>query len=366
VNNALILLYHRIANSERDPQALCVRPSHFAEHLSVLRRSYNPRSLRDLHLRLKDGGLLRGWVAVTFDDGYADNLEVARPALEDADIPATVFIVSGQIGSSQAFWWDELDRTLLVPEVLPETLELKGHDWKYNCSLDVHEAVEDADTDTSRNVTKRFADGRYQAYRDLMRLLRTFGSSEREAVLAELRAWSGVDAAVEPALRALDPDGVRQLTRDNLIEVGAHTISHVSLASRPIAEQDAEIAGSKSHLEDLIGHPVTSFSYPYGSRSFKRGIATHLRFGRGYAADYNSTTIALVKAAGYERACANFGGRVSATSSALELPRVIIRDWDGDTFERTLRDFAASRLARPSKIVRASVESLRTLRARTA
>ena len=56
---------------------------------------------------------------MTFDDGYADNLYAAKPLLEAADVPATVFIVSGAIGQAREFWWDELARTLLGPAPVP-------------------------------------------------------------------------------------------------------------------------------------------------------------------------------------------------------------------------------------------------------
>ena len=52
-------------------------------------------------------------MAITFDDGYADNLQVAAPLLAERGLPATFFIVSGTIGSGREFWWDELEGLLL-------------------------------------------------------------------------------------------------------------------------------------------------------------------------------------------------------------------------------------------------------------
>ena len=45
---------------------------------------------------------------MTFDDGYRDNVHVAKPLLERFEIPATVFVVSAYVDSDRDFWWDEL------------------------------------------------------------------------------------------------------------------------------------------------------------------------------------------------------------------------------------------------------------------
>ncbi len=85
----VILLYHRVADLAQDPFGLAVAPAHFREHLSVIRRYSRPISLRQLLSELRNGKLPRRTVAVTFDDGYADNLYAAKPLLEQSDVPAT-------------------------------------------------------------------------------------------------------------------------------------------------------------------------------------------------------------------------------------------------------------------------------------
>src|SRR5262245_13457331 len=115
----LILMYHRVAELPLDPWGLAVSPGHFAEHLQVLHKHGQPLALSRAVARLQEHRLRRGTLVVTFDDGYSDNLYLARPLLERYDVPATVFLVTGYIGGDREFWWDELENILLQPEILP-------------------------------------------------------------------------------------------------------------------------------------------------------------------------------------------------------------------------------------------------------
>jgi len=80
--NALILMYHRVADVDSDPFSLCVAPHHFSEHLEVLRKCARPVPLTKLAAEIRNGGIPPRSVVLTLDDGYADNLESAKPALE--------------------------------------------------------------------------------------------------------------------------------------------------------------------------------------------------------------------------------------------------------------------------------------------
>jgi peptidoglycan/xylan/chitin deacetylase (PgdA/CDA1 family) len=72
-------MYHRVAACEVDPWNLCVSPQRFEEHLQALKGSYAIVSLRELAGTASP----QGAVAITFDDGYADNLLAAAPLLEN-------------------------------------------------------------------------------------------------------------------------------------------------------------------------------------------------------------------------------------------------------------------------------------------
>ncbi|MGH8001599.1 MAG: polysaccharide deacetylase family protein, partial [Brasilonema sp.] len=104
----LILMYHRITEVESDPWSICVNPRHFAQQMEVLRKFGEVVSLQQFNQTLQQGKTPHWQIAVTFDDGYTDNLYSAKPLLEHYDIPATMFLTSGYMEQKRDLWWDEL------------------------------------------------------------------------------------------------------------------------------------------------------------------------------------------------------------------------------------------------------------------
>src|SRR5215217_830545 len=131
----VILLYHRITELPLDPWLISVSPCHFAEHLEILQQYNRPVRLQQVSEALRQKELPDRSVVITFDDGYADNLYNAKPALERYNVPATFFLTTGYIGHKREFWWDELDRLLLQPAKLPNTLRLSVNGSTYQWKL---------------------------------------------------------------------------------------------------------------------------------------------------------------------------------------------------------------------------------------
>lgn len=300
---SLILLYHRVAELSIDPLLLSVTPAHFEEHLQVLSRITRPLSLRGLVRSLKSKKVTPHGTVVTFDDGAADNLHNAKPLLERYNIPATVFVATEYSKGEREFWWDELERLLIVPRELPEKLSLKINGKRLNWDLEEVPA------------------SRHQLYQHLGDSLRVMPTAQRFDIIAELQQWSGTaGAAPRQTHRALSHTEIAQLADGGLVEVGAHTVTHPVLAAIPLDQQRREITQSKLELEEILGAPVESFAYPYGTKD-----------------DYTAETVKLVKKTPFVCACSNFKGVVQPGASLFELPRLVVRDWDGDEFERQLR-----------------------------
>jgi len=321
---ALILLYHRVALLDSDIHKLSVTPAHFAEQLEVLRKYTRPIGLRQLAQAVRESRVPRRAVIITFDDGYADNLYNAKPLLERFDIPATVFVTSGYLGQQREFWWDELERVLLQSGTLPEALRLNVngdvHEWSLNGAAHASEES-DAERHLGQEVKEKSnLNQRLFLYRSVHQLLRPMPDEMRRWLLDELVTWAGGGlAAVDPEHLPMSPAEVIRLADGNMIEVGAHTVTHPVLSKIPVDVQQSEITKGKIHLEDILGRSVVSFAYPFGTRS-----------------DYTEQTTAIVRQAGFTSACSVFPGQVSKANSLFELPRFAVPDWDGATFERHL------------------------------
>jgi peptidoglycan/xylan/chitin deacetylase (PgdA/CDA1 family) len=317
---AVILMYHRVTEPANDPYLLAVTPKHFAEQLDVIRKYGVPMRLQQLVHSLRDARVPTRAVALTFDDGYADNLHQAKPLLELHDIPATVFMTAGQVGRSREFWWDELDRLLLQPATLPPVLRLSLNgsvrEWKLGEASTY--AEEEYRRDRHWHVECPGDPGpRQRVFRALFDLLYLSPSTERWMILDELTAWAGAPRAARPTHRTLTSEEAVRLAEGGLVEVGAHTMTHPVLAGLPAAEQRDEIQKSKARLEKMLGHDVVSFAYPHGSST--------------------PDTAGIVREAGFVCACSSRPDAVFRGADRFQLPRLGVRDWDGDGFARWLR-----------------------------
>jgi peptidoglycan/xylan/chitin deacetylase (PgdA/CDA1 family) len=317
---ALILLYHRTAKVNSDPWGLSVTPRHFAEHLEVLRQCATPIQLQQL-VQTSFDDLPERSVVVTFDDGYADNLYNAKPLLERYAIPATIFLTTGYIGYEREFWWDELDRLLLQPGTLPRALRLSinGSTYQWDLGEAAHYSEDDSQRHRHWKIRKDAPSSRHHLYRSLCELLNPLPEGERQKVLDELLTWAGAQPTSRPTHRPLSLTEVASLAKGELIEVGAHTVTHPALSALPVASQLDEIQGSKTWLEEILDCSVSSFAYPYGGQS-----------------DYTEETINIVREAGFASACSNFPGLTKEQTDPLQFPRVNSPNRNGETFTQWL------------------------------
>jgi len=241
-HDVAILRYHAVCGDEgaayADP-GISVSPEAFDRHIRYLAANYTVLSLAEVVARLRGRQPLPGnTVAITFDDGYADNLEAAR-TLNRYGVSATFFIAAGCLVGGDPFWPAEirsLVRALSEPVL---TLDVAGS----AVAIPVHDAT-----------------ARQAAVRRLTKLFKSNPVPVRESLRDQLRRAAG---------GARMPDCM--LTWEQLAEmqrlgmtIGAHTLTHPNLPSAGLDTATREIVGSKDRLERELGQPVTLFSYPNG------------------------------------------------------------------------------------------------------
>jgi peptidoglycan/xylan/chitin deacetylase (PgdA/CDA1 family) len=308
----MILVYHRVAESNVDPWVLGVTPKHFREQLQVLTTVANPVSLRQVAGAKSDRDLPPRPVCITFDDGYADNLLAAKPALEAFGVPGTVFVTPGYLGIPDDLWWDEMSKLILDPATrqneLRMTLNGKEHIYPFAPSAE-------PDPYTKWRAWDSSPGPRQSAYLEIYGLLVKLPDADRERAMEQLRAGATRAQADRRQHRCMTEDELRELAAGDLVEIGAHTLTHPVLSSLPPEQQQHEIGGSKRRLEELTGKSITSFAYPYGKKMH-----------------YTRQTMKTVEANGFACACSNFGGLVTRTSNRFALPRFQPMNWNGDQF----------------------------------
>jgi peptidoglycan/xylan/chitin deacetylase (PgdA/CDA1 family) len=295
---AIILGYHRIAETHWDPHSLCVTPKHFTEHLEVLSRQVNPISLEELILALGSRTIPQRAVAVTMDDGYADNLHNGKRILERYQIPATIFITTDYIG--REFWWDEVKRLLISNRKQSKRLSLEINGTKFNWTLDPLDS----------HQTKK------KALFSLCDILRHLPPQKRDETITKLRDWANCEPQEKTECKVLTAKEIVELTKGGLLDIGSHSSTHPFLEELPLHSQRSEIQESKACLEEILGRPVKLFSYPNGSVS--------------------EATQTIVKDSGFICACASYNDVVRTGCNPFYLPRFWIPDCDGPAFSRWL------------------------------
>lgn len=286
-----VLIYHSVV-PERD----FMRPGvptagQFKWQMQLLKRHFNVLPLGQAVLLLRDGHLPPRAACVTFDDGYADNLTVAAPIMQQLDIPATFFIATGYLDGGR-MWNDTVIETLR--NYPGEQLDLSAMDL----------AVYALSTLEERRTT---------AY-DIINRIKYLEEHQRNTLVTAI----GSMTENLPTNLMLTRDQVRNL-RQLGMEIGGHTVSHPILARLTDERAREEIGAGKADLERIFSEPVQLFAYPNG----RRGV------------DYNNNHVEHVRDAGFTAAVSTDHGVSDRRTDLLQLPR--FTPWDRTTPRFLLR-----------------------------
>jgi peptidoglycan/xylan/chitin deacetylase (PgdA/CDA1 family) len=294
----IVLLYHRVTTLASDPEMLAVTADNFRAQIRHLKENHHlVRFEEDWTKSPKPA------VAITFDDGYADNALEALPILEEVGVPATFFVSTGTIGTTEEFWWHELERIILEKQGLPTSFTLE--DDRYGRSWP---------TGTLRE--------RQDFYHGIVRLMTDADAEHRNNRLVQLRRWAQTEEETSDTHRAMSVEELQLLAASRWVTIGAHTVSHTRLSCLSREAQREEVSASKRQLEAWLGREISTFSYPFGRRS-----------------DYTQQSIALCREAEFIKAAANFPGQAHRWCDPFQIPRHLVRNWPVDVFANKLGGF---------------------------
>ncbi|MDJ0975208.1 MAG: polysaccharide deacetylase family protein [Planctomycetota bacterium] len=281
----LVLMYHGVSRTPLRPFCWHQLPvDAFRRQLAWVREHYNVIPLSEAVAQLEAGALPDRAAAITFDDGFKNNLDVALPVLESLGLPATIYLPTSVIGTDTALWPDRL--YLAIAKTSVYTLDATALDLG---TLPIRTTAE-----------------KEAAIQACWHALKTRAPEDVDAFLDAAEAELGKpDRLGEFAL--LDWDEVKTLAASPLIELAAHTETHPILAQCDDARVVREIHGSHEVLRKDLGIEPTTFAYP-----------------NGRLVDFDERARRAVTAEGVDFALSTENGLVDAESDRLALPRMCI------------------------------------------
>lgn len=239
----------------------------FREICGHLARSYRVMPLSGIIRRLERRlPLPDGTVAITFDDGYASNHDLAFPVLREFDLPATIFVTSGFVDRTENLWFHRLEYAFAKTG--------QGGD----------------------------------AFGKAAREIKSLPQEQIGAALDRIESELGTDYAAEankPAIfQPLTWAQIREMHDSGVIEFGGHTHRHLIVGRCTTETAREEIQLSHRRLADELGTVPTLFAYP-----------------NGQPGDYTAESAALLREAGYTSAVTMSPGFVSAACDRFAIPR---------------------------------------------
>ncbi len=247
----IVLLYHKVRRPE-DLFEAAISPENFENQMRFLSEKFHVVSIKEV-LEAKERRQIpkKPLAAITFDDGYRDNLQVAYPILKRYALPATFFLATGSIGNKEPMWTSRVEamfkdapNSKLILQTLspPRDFELAGDHERLKACYEI------------KNEMKRVPESQRLLILEELERKTSFASSNYRETESEMLSW----------------EEVRQLAQDPLVEIGSHSVSHRMFANLSLEELRSELAESKKKIEAEIEREVHFLSYP--GNSYNRDV----------------------------------------------------------------------------------------------
>jgi peptidoglycan/xylan/chitin deacetylase (PgdA/CDA1 family) len=286
---AVILTYHSVRDNVAEA-AEWVGPgiSHatqvFVRQMELLASEFRPVTLDQIRAFVqREGSLPRRAVAVTFDDGFLDNVQCAAPVLQRFGISAAFYLMAGQIGLADVPWYCRIRHAFITTS--RDVWRRPGQELTWDLS-----------SEAARTAAMEVAFG----------LCAPLAGEEQWLAVRTIERELGVDPLLPQQRIMMNWDEAQALRRAGHI-VGSHTLTHPNVAHvADGAELRKEIVESKRFMEERLHEPVAHFSYPHP--------ALHPQ--------WNDKTLAATRDAGYTTAVTTTKGPNRVGQNPLLLKRI--------------------------------------------
>lgn len=241
----ILTLHHVRPRKNRDfapNQLLEITPEYLDRLLTLVRElGFDVIPLSAVPERLRLAGQRRPFVALTFDDGYRDNVEHAFPVLRRHEAPWTLFVTVDYANGGGQLWWLELEEA--IRRLKRVSIAIDGTILDFPCGT---------------------PNEKHAAFKALYWRLRSGPEHRLRAATRELAAQAGIDGSELVRALCLGWDELRTLAREPDVTIGAHTITHPMLAKHDEETARREIAVGRDLIQSELGVSVRHFSYPVG------------------------------------------------------------------------------------------------------
>ena len=322
-----IVTYHGVLSGADDRYSFLnhnfVAAEAFERHLRFLAEHYRPIRLSDLvRCYRRNMAPPPRSVALTFDDGFANNFTVAFPLLQKHSFPFTVFLTTAMLDRPGAQLWSErVKRAIYMCPA--DSVRLRLPEGETVCQLKTAAAREDA--------ARRVLQG-----------LKRLAPRARDAALESIESACG-----RPELQPHEMERYQFLSWAQVrtmaaagVEFGSHTVSHPILSRLDESALRLEVVESKRRIESELKQECYALAYPNGS-----------------SADFGLREKSALRGAGYWCALSLAGGLIGARPDLYELDRINIgREFEDATLDAALTGILGG--------ARRSREALRSWRSR--
>jgi peptidoglycan/xylan/chitin deacetylase (PgdA/CDA1 family) len=278
-----ILMFHRVTPVPDELFPGEVHRDSFDLICGWVGRWFNVLPLDEAVRRMYDGDLPPGALAISFDDGYADNHDVALPILQRHGLNATFFVATGFLDGGR-MWNDTLVESIRHARV--DSIDLRGEPM-----LAGGQGV----------FGLRTIEERRAALRHLIASAKYLEPTARQAQVDRIAALTRANLPNDLMMSSAQVKGLHQAD----MRIGAHTVSHPIL--RVLGDESArdEIARSRDRLTQITNGAIELFAYPNGKPGH----------------DYGSRDAELVRELGFLAAFSTSPGAATSDSGCFELPR---------------------------------------------